>query len=235
MPRSKVKYSPIDRIIEYNAEQWGLFKNIRNFAKNIASPLQKADFQYLIYGSVARGDINPLSDLDIVILNKLSSFKIEFALEKADLQIIGKQIVQATPGDAIKGHLFLPNSVTISFFMTNMNDIALDFYRFGGAIDKIGLQNDARVPGITKSLTLIIPNQSGHREMSLIGNEALARKLMVVQPKIITIRKRVLLRRDKTGRTGVFLKKDLSLNQNFEEELKKIADTNVIVRRRLMK
>ena len=87
------------------------------------------------------------------------------------------------------------------------NEVSFEFYKFGGAINNDMLEKSTRTPGVTKRLTLIIPNDHGHREVNLVGNETHAQQLLGVHPKIIEVRKRVLMKRDKTGRTGVFLKK----------------------------
>jgi predicted nucleotidyltransferase len=42
-----------------------------------------------------------------------------------------------------------------------------------------------------------------------------------------------LLRRDEVGRTGVFIKKELASEETFEMALKRLADENPAVRRRL--
>ena len=234
MPRAKIHYEPIDLHTEYTENQWTLFHSKRNLVKLISAPLDNGGLKFLIYGSMARGDVNPLSDIDIILLQRLSSFQIESILDQGNVQIVGKEIVQATPGDAIKGHIYLPNETTLTFFLSDANEVSFEFYKFGGAIDSVMLEKDIRTPGVTKRLTLIIPNEKGHREVNLIGNESYAQKLLGVHPKIIEVRKRVLEKRDKTGRTGVFLKKSLTCDQNFEEQLKKIADSNPIVRRKLL-
>jgi len=235
MPRSKINYHPIDRFVQYDEAQWALFHSIRKSAKQVADQLHLAGFEFYIYGSVARGDVTPKSDIDLIVLTKISSFQIETALEQSDMQIVGKEIVQATPGDAIKGHIYLPNNTAISFFLSEANEVSWDFYKFGGAINHEMLKKNIRSPGVTKALMLIIPNEKGHRMINLIGNETYAYQILNISPKIVDIRKRVLLKRDKVGRTGVFLKNQLDLDQNFEEELKKIADINPIVRRKLLK
>ncbi|MHA1112485.1 MAG: nucleotidyltransferase domain-containing protein, partial [Promethearchaeota archaeon] len=74
MPRAKIQYEPIDLSVEYAMNQWDLFHSKRDLVKKIANPLDSAGFQFLVYGSIARGDVNPLSDIDIVILQRLSSF-----------------------------------------------------------------------------------------------------------------------------------------------------------------
>lgn len=234
MPRSKIQYKPIDLMIKYDEDQWELFHSKRNLAKIMAKTLYAAGLNFLIYGSVARGDVNSSSDLDIILFDKVSSFPIELALEQSNIQILGKEIVQATPGDAIKGHIYLPNDTALTFFLSEANEVSHDFYKFGGALDYQMLGAEIRTPGVTKALTLIIPNEEGHRELNLVGNELKTQKILEVHPKIIEVRKRVLLKRDRTGRTGVFLKKTLTSDQNFEEELKKIADANPVVRRKIL-
>ena len=233
MPRAKIQYEPIDLSVVYDEKQWDLFHSKRDLVKNFATPLDAAGLQFFVYGSVARGDVNPLSDIDIIIMQKLSSFQIESILDQANIQILGKEIVQVTPGDAIKAHIYLPNETTLTFFLSDANEVSYEFYKFGGAINNTMLEKSTRTPGVTKRLTLIIPNEHGHREINLVGNETHAQQLLGVHPKIINVRKRVLFKRDKTGRTGVFLKKTLLIEQNFEEELKKIADSNPVVRRKI--
>ncbi len=235
MPRKKIKYEPIDRTVRYDQDQWNIFHSKRDLAKAIANPLNSAGFRFLIYGSIARGDVNLSSDLDIILIDRISSFQVELALEQQEFQILGKEIVQATPGDAIKGHIYLPDTSTLTFFLSEANDVSTDFYKFGGAIDIKMLEEGIRVPGVTKSLTLILPNEEGHREINLVGNEVLAQEILDVHPKILDVRKRVLTKRDKTGRTGVFLKKQIGIEDNFEEELKKIADKNPVIRRKMLR
>jgi len=46
-------------------------------------------------------------------------------------------------------------------------------------------------------------------------------------------RTHALLRRDEVGRTGVFIEKELSSGETFEMALKRLADQNPAVRRRM--
>ena len=48
-------------------------------------------------------------------------------------------------------------------------------------------------------------------------------------------RKKVFLRREKHGRTGVFLKKQLQIDETTEEALKNLANKKSIVRKKLFK
>jgi predicted nucleotidyltransferase len=48
-------------------------------------------------------------------------------------------------------------------------------------------------------------------------------------------RVKALTRRDSVGRTGVFIKKEVSVDETFELALKKLAENNPAVRRRMKK
>ncbi len=52
---------------------------------------------------------------------------------------------------------------------------------------------------------------------------------------MVTQRIRVLTRRDKVGRTGVFLNHPVALSENIEETLRNLARKNRLLRRRLQR
>ena len=60
-----------------------------------------------IYGSVARGDINEHSDIDIILPYVVSSNKVELALRMNGFKIFSRQIAQATPSHTPKAHIFV--------------------------------------------------------------------------------------------------------------------------------
>ena len=91
------------------------------------------------------------------------------------------------------------------------------------------------MPGIDKRLVLIKPNLNGHEEISIIGNESFAAKEVGVSLDIVNERIRVLLKREKFGKTGVFLKRNLHLNESTEEVLKTLAKKKAIIRKKLFK
>ncbi|MHA1338712.1 MAG: nucleotidyltransferase domain-containing protein [Promethearchaeota archaeon] len=235
MPRMKINYSQDEREIIYSDEHWKIFKQKRELAREICEPFYKEHIPFLIYGSIARGDVNPNSDLDILINMYIPSYKIEVLLETNNMQVIGREIVQATPNDAIKGHIYLSNDVCITLFLTFVKQINYEFYKFGGAIDYSDILKQRRVAGVDKRLIIIIPTEKGHRELPLLNNEKLASELIGVSPKLIEIRKRVLMKRDKIGRTGVFLNIPVDSSESFEEVLKRISDKNPIVKRKFRK
>ena len=80
-----------------------------------------------------------------------------------------------------------------------------------------------------------MPHAEGHDESSIIGNEAFAAKEVGVSINFINERIRVLLRREKYGKTGVFLKRELQMNESTEEVLKLLAKNKSIVRKKLLK
>jgi predicted nucleotidyltransferase len=108
-----------------------------------------------------------------------------------------------------------------------------EFYRFGGVIDLEELMKDRRVAGVDKRLLLIEPTLEGHKESSVIGRERQVAKLLGVSLDLVEERIRVLGRRDRIGRTGVYLNRQLSPEENFEEVLKQISEKDPIIRRRL--
>ncbi|MHA1727256.1 MAG: nucleotidyltransferase domain-containing protein [Promethearchaeota archaeon] len=232
MPKNKIHVISYGKEIIYSGEKWSFLQKKRGKALNVMEALEKSGIHVKVYGSVARGDVTNKSDIDIIARGSIPSYRIELALEAGGFQIIGKEIIQATPGNAIKAYIYLSDEICISFFLTPGNDLSYNFYKFGGALNFNELKAGDRTPGVNKNLILIIPNNTGHKEVKLSGNEKIACELLGVGPEILKIRNRVLKRRGKVGRTGVFLEHTLNIDQSFEEELKKIADKNPAVRKK---
>jgi hypothetical protein len=186
----------------------------------------------IVYGSVARGDVNDLSDVDVFIPEVVPSYRVEIALD--GFNILERRIVQATPNYAIKGELVLEENTTVSFPLVRIKQREIDFYKFGGAINHDGLIKNARVPGVDKRLVLILPKEYGHDEIPL--NEMQAgeiAKILKVGVEIVNERIRVLEKRREFGRTGVFLNEQISPHESFESALRTIAKKNPYVKRRL--
>jgi predicted nucleotidyltransferase len=108
-----------------------------------------------------------------------------------------------------------------------------EFYKFGGELDLNQLNAGTRVVGVDKRLMLIEPTAEGHVESSIIDREEQAAKTLGISVETILDRVHALLKRDKVGRTGVFVKKELASDETFEMGLKRLADKNPAVRRRL--
>ncbi|MDH5447685.1 MAG: DNA polymerase subunit beta, partial [Candidatus Bathyarchaeota archaeon] len=65
------------------------------------------------------------------------------------------------------------------------------------------------------------------------GREEEIAKLLRISLETVLDRVRALLRRDKIGRTGVFIEKELAPDETFEMALKRLVETRPEVRRRL--
>ncbi|MCK4313733.1 DNA polymerase subunit beta, partial [Candidatus Bathyarchaeota archaeon] len=67
----------------------------------------------------------------------------------------------------------------------------------------------------------------------IVGREDYVAKLLGISVETVFDRVHALSRRNEVGRTGVFIEKELSFDETFEMLLKKLADQNPAVRRRL--
>lgn len=221
------------REIVYDAEHWTLLEKYRQKSMTIMEALEKAHLETIVHGSIARGDVTKKSDIDIFIQDQPSSFIVETALEKADILVNGRVIVQATPTYTMKAYLELDENASVSFPLAKMRKVEREFYRFGGEVTLKDLRDLLRRYGVDKRLMLIEPTKEGHRESSIIGREEEIAKLLGISVETVSDRVRTLTRRDEVGRTGVFIKRELPADETFEMVLKRLADQNPAVRRRL--
>ncbi|MEM2968027.1 MAG: nucleotidyltransferase domain-containing protein [Candidatus Bathyarchaeia archaeon] len=221
------------REVVYTSKRWQLLKEYREKALRIMAALEQCHLQTLVHGSIARGDVNERSDIDVFVAEPPSSFMVETALEKAGLPINARLLVQATPLYAMKAHIMIDEKTSVSFSLTRMRKVEREFYRFGGEVTLKQLKANARVAGVDKRLMLIEPVEKGHLESSIIGHEDYAAKVLGVSVETVRDRVRALLKRDEVGRTGVFIKRELAPEETFEMALQKLADENPAVRRRL--
>ena len=216
------------RKVVYDEKNWQLLSSIRSKAINVMETI--SEFQPILYGSVARGDVHKASDIDFFIEHIPETYLLEMALD--ELGIKERSIIQATPWHLVKGAITLFSGETITFPITESKVREIEFYYFGGAIELDDLKADKRVPGVDKRLVLIRPNDEGHIEEEITGREAEVSKLLNVSIDIVRERSQVLTRRDKIGRTGVYLNRALMHDESFEQVLKEICDKDSNVRRR---
>jgi predicted nucleotidyltransferase len=217
----------------YNGARWALLRKYREEATRIMTALESSHLQTLTHGSIARGDVNEKSDIDIFIPNPQSSFVVETALTKAEIPINARFVVQATPTYAMKAYIEVDARTSISFPLMHMRTVEREFYKFGGEVDLDHLRAGTRVAGVDKRLMLIEPTERGHTESSIIGREEYAAKILAVSAQTVLDRVRALLKRDEVGRTGLFIKKELATDETFESTMKRLADENPAVRRRM--
>ena len=219
--------------VVYNEKRWRLLQELRRKAEKIMEVLESFNLRCIVHGSIARGDVTEKSDIDIFIPSPSSSFMVETALEQNGIPINRRIIVQATPSYAIKAYIEIEENVSVSFPLVKLRPLEREFYKFGGEISLEELKRNIRVPGVDKRLMLIEPTADGHIESSIIGREEYAARLLGVSVDIVWDRVKALTRRDEIGRTGVFLERELSPEESFELVLKRLADKNPAVRRRI--
>jgi len=217
----------------YDVERWNLLEKFRQKSERIMEALAVFHLESIVHGSIARGDVNKKSDIDVFIPSQPSSFLVETALEKAGISINRRLIVQATPTYAMKAYIEINENTSVSFPLMKMRKVEREFYKFGGEVSLENLRKGLRVCGVNKRLMLIEPTEKGHRENTIIGCEDQVAKLLGISTDTVLDRVHALLRRDEVGRTGVFIKEELSSDETFEMILKRLADQNPAIRRRL--
>jgi len=230
MPREKIITNIGPEFHLYAQDEWNQLKKLRESAIRILKILENVGITAFVHGSVARGDISNTSDIDIHIPVQIPSFKLDLI---EDFQFTDRRIMMGTPNSTIRAVLVLHNDSNISFPLCAPSEREDEFYRFSGHIYLKDLLNNRRVAGVTKKLLFIEPEEEGYWISSVITNKKKAIQILSLSQRMIDERIRVLSRRDKIGRTGLFLDYSLSPKENFEQALKSIADSNVIVRRML--
>lgn len=217
----------------YSKRRWILLKGFRKKALEIITALEKTHLHAVVHGSIARGDVRTDSDIDIFIPEVQNSFLVEAALEKANIKINSRILVQATPNYAMKAHIEINEKTSVSFPLMEMRRVEREFYSFGGEVNLKQLEDYTRMPGVDKRLMFIEPTETGHIESSIIGREENVAKLLGISAETVFDRVHTLLKRDKVGRTGLFIKKELKVEETFELALKRLVEANPAVRRRI--
>jgi predicted nucleotidyltransferase len=227
--REKVERNVSSRLIEYEDRRWDLLADLRSRAADVQ---RLVPGESLVYGSVARGDVHPGSDVDIVLLDPPSSYLIELSLEGA-MHIVERRLIIASPNSVPKANVVLSNATKVSWALLPPKDREADFHRFGGALDSRLTEPRDRVPGVTKRLLLVEPVPEGHRETSVVGAEVEAARALDLPLEVVAERVRVLSRRDSIGRTGVFRSISVDEGTSFEQLLSTLSDSNPAVRRQV--
>ncbi len=220
--------------VTYSENHLKLLQQKRERSKTLLEMFVKEGLNPFIYGSIARGDIHNDSDIDMVLIQSIAPYQIEIILDKNGFNNYFREIIMATPADTLKLYIYLNELESITIPISKFNKKSSEFYDFGGKINLNQIINSIRVPGIDKRLVLIQPISDGHEEYSIIGNENLAAKQLNVSIDLINERKRVLLKREKFGKTGVFLKRSIGVGETTELVLKKLSNKNTIVRKKLL-
>jgi predicted nucleotidyltransferase len=219
--------------VVYDKNHWKLLQILRLKTVKMMETLEKCNIRSIVHGSIARGDVSEMSDIDVFLPEPPSSFILETVLERSGFRFQQRSVVQATPLYAMKGYIILDEQRQISFPLAKLRPVERDFYRFGGEASLSVLRENRRVAGVDKRLMLIEPTVEGHVESAVVGQEEAVANLLGISLNTMLDRVRALLRRDKVGRTGVFIEKELAPHETFEQALKQFEDQNPAVRRRI--
>ena len=222
-------------LVNYQASQWARLGSLRERAIKVTNALASWSQIALTHGSVARGDVDDKSDVDVLIPSNANTQLVEAALETSGFTIFSKEIGQATPSHSPKAHFYLDPEQTTSVTvpLTPFRSLEQEFYAFGGKVGLAKLKNNVRSPGCTKRLILIEPTAEGHFESSVVGREGEVAKILGVSIAIVQERVRVLTRRDTVGRTGMYLRIPVRDGESFDEVLRTRVDSDPALRRTL--
>ncbi|MCE4601043.1 MAG: nucleotidyltransferase domain-containing protein [Desulfurococcales archaeon] len=221
--------------VEYDEWRWRVLAEKRAKAVKIMEALRPLRVEVIVHGSIARGDVDRDSDVDVVVVEPVSPGIVELLLERAGYRVRYREIVQATPNYTPKVYFYLDEAEeqVVSVPLAVLKPREREFYRWGGELGLEGVRAGKRVPGVNKDLVLIIPTERGHVEVELEGNERLAAKLTGVSLETVEERIRVLSRRREHGRTGVFVKRPVPPGKSVEEVVEEVARENPYFRRAL--
>ena len=219
--------------VEYTREHWQLLGRLRDDAVALVRPLAIAHVEALVYGSIARGDVHPGSDVDVFIPSPPAPTILETLIERAGVWATHREIIQATPTYAAKGYIYAGENRSYSFPLVQLRTHEREFYDFAGSLTPRELGEDARAPGVDKHLRLIEPNEKGHTESPIQGREGAVAKALGVGVTIVLDRTRTLQRRERIGRTGVYIKRPLAPDESFGDVYQQLARARPALRRRM--
>ncbi len=220
--------------VTYSEAHWRNLEALRKEAISLMEPLQKAHIECLTYGSLARGDVTAKSDIDIFIPAPPDPALIEIILEREGIKETNREIIQATPGYAAKGYIYVGELRSYSFPLTTLLTSEREFYTFAGSALWLDLKSGCRILGVDKRLLLIEPTQEGHLESPVQGREGTVARLLHIDTRIVLERVRTLERRQRVGRTGVYLKRSLAPGEGFGKVLEELSLKRPALRRRMI-
>lgn len=219
--------------VEYDEARWLTLRRMRSEAMDLMNPLAAHHVDSLAYGSVARGDVDERSDVDIFIPRPPAPAILEALIEGAGIPVAYREIVQATPTYAPKGYIYVEERRGYSFPLVDLRTVELEFYGFAGSVKIDQMEGGARVPGVDKRLMLIEPTEKGHVESTITGREGEVAKTLRIGVATVLDRVRTLRRRERVGRTGVYLKRMLAHGEGFWDVYMELAMHRPPLRRRL--
>ncbi len=196
----------LEREVVYSEEHWQLLWEKRRKALRIMRALQ--DLDPIVHGSIARGDVTPESDVDVVILRPVPYSIVRTKLEAAGLRISHVELVMATPRTTPKLYIYLDpeEEQVVTIPVIKLSKVEEEFYKFSGMLNLKDLENNVRTCGVNKRLMFIKPTDRGHIEWCIIGREHEVCSLLGVSIEVVQERVKMLTRRAEVGRTGTFMR-----------------------------
>jgi len=190
--------------------------------------LDRGGIKSYIHGSIARGDVNIDSDVDVVIPYYISPFIVENHLMRIGFKIYKTSIIQATPHSTPKVYYFLDELErrVVSFPLAKLSEKETFFYKFGGIIGLKEVIRGERVKGVDKRLMLINPTEYGHYEECILGRSGYVAKVLDIPESIVNERIYMLGKRDVYGRTGIFLEYILHPGETVLDAIRSLSIEN---------
>ncbi len=213
--------------VVYDESRWELLRKLRARAIEVMKALAGCGIPSITHGSVARGDVKPGSDVDVVVPFPVAPSRLVSCLELKGFRIYKACVVQATPAHTPKVYYDLDyeGKTIVSHPLRELSPRGREFYRFGGEVGLDALMKGIRVPGVSKELKLIVPTEYGHLEYPVIGNEHYVAEVVGVSPDTVIERVRILRRRAEIGRTGVFLEECVGPEETVEGLIARLIKT----------
>lgn len=239
MEREKGKSKIIPKIkgdtvsIIYDSRRWNILHEKRSYALRIIKIFNDNGLSAYVHGSIARGDVDSDSDIDIYLLHTVGEGIVVSLLESHGFSLIARKIIQATPFHVPKLQLIIDKYTSITIPLDTLHKTEHDFYKFGGEVGYNELENNVRVPGVDKRLMLIQPTPQGHIEMPIIGQESFVAKLLNIDIETVLERERILLRRNQIGRTGLYIDYTLAPDESTEQALRYLISKKPVLKKRL--
>jgi len=219
--------------VVYDEERWRILWQKREIALRLMVIISRAGIDSITYGSVARGDVHPLSDVEVFIPRPVNPILVEALVEREAGGWVRREMVQATPGYVPKAYIYIDDYTTISFPLLEMLRQEWVFYEIAGKLTLEDVLEKKRTPGMNKELKAIIPTPEGHSEFPADREPEAAARLIGVDPRDLRSRISVLKRRRLHGKTGVFRKLVLSEGESFSSVLASLIDENPWLKRRM--
>ncbi len=217
MPYIRPERPGQEREVVYSEYHWRVLREKRDKAIRIMRALRELD--PIVHGSVARGDVNPESDVDIVVLSPVPYSIVRMLLESHGFKISHVELVMATPRTTPRLYIYLDPEeeqvVTLPIVRLGKNEE--EFYKFSGMLRLQDLEMGRRVPGVNKRLMLIQPTEKGHIEWSILGREHEVAKILGVSTEVVLERVQMLTKRAEVGRTGTFIRLVLDPEEPVED------------------